>query len=163
MNNNLKRAIVGSALLFSMGMASAETIDLSDGKVHTQFVTHTAGLFTDTFNFSILSASNVGSSVSNVALSIYGMTLLDIDPTSWNLKLSDSLGKTLSIGSTFAGKTLNSGTYTFEVTGKTIGLLGGSYAYAAVAAPVPEPSTWAMMLGGFGLIGFMSYRRRQYF
>ncbi len=30
-------------------------------------------------------------------------------------------------------------------------------------AVVPEPSTWAMMLGGLGLFGFMSYRRRQYF
>lgn len=31
-----------------------------------------------------------------------------------------------------------------------------------LGAPVPEPSTWAMMLGGLGLIGFMSYRRREY-
>jgi hypothetical protein len=27
-------------------------------------------------------------------------------------------------------------------------------------APVPEPSTWAMMLIGFLGIGFMAYRRR---
>ena len=28
-----------------------------------------------------------------------------------------------------------------------------------VVAPIPEPSTWAMMLLGFGGIGFMAYRR----
>jgi PEP-CTERM motif-containing protein len=30
----------------------------------------------------------------------------------------------------------------------------------AVAGAVPEPSTWAMMLLGFGGIGFMAYRRK---
>lgn len=29
-----------------------------------------------------------------------------------------------------------------------------------VAAAVPEPTTWAMMLGGFGLMGFAARRRR---
>ncbi len=29
-----------------------------------------------------------------------------------------------------------------------------------VAAAVPEPATWAMMIGGFGMIGFAARRRR---
>lgn len=29
------------------------------------------------------------------------------------------------------------------------------------AAPVPEPSTYALMLGGLGMVGFMAYRRRK--
>lgn len=33
--------------------------------------------------------------------------------------------------------------------------------YTTVAAPVPEPSTYALMLGGLGLVGFMAYRRRK--
>ncbi len=32
---------------------------------------------------------------------------------------------------------------------------------APVSAPVPEPSTYAMMLAGIGAIGFMTRRRRQ--
>jgi hypothetical protein len=32
---------------------------------------------------------------------------------------------------------------------------------APVAGGVPEPSTWAMMILGFGGIGFMAYRRKQ--
>jgi hypothetical protein len=30
----------------------------------------------------------------------------------------------------------------------------------AIASPVPEPSTWAMMILGFAGIGFMAYRRK---
>ena len=31
----------------------------------------------------------------------------------------------------------------------------------AFAPPVPEPSTWAMMILGFFGLGFMAYRRKQ--
>jgi len=30
-----------------------------------------------------------------------------------------------------------------------------------IASPVPEPSTWAMMILGFAGVGFMAYRRKQ--
>jgi hypothetical protein len=40
-------------------------------------------------------------------------------------------------------------------TGVGLGSFG-----AVVIAPVPEPSTWAMMILGFFGIGFMAYRRR---
>jgi len=33
-------------------------------------------------------------------------------------------------------------------------------AFLALASPVPEPSTWAMMILGFGGVGYMAYRRR---
>ncbi|HWL46292.1 MAG TPA: choice-of-anchor A family protein [Sphingomonadaceae bacterium] len=45
------------------------------------------------------------------------------------------------------------------------GTLIGGHAFAGLApeqtAPVPEPATWAMMLGGFALIGVMLRRRRR--
>ena len=37
----------------------------------------------------------------------------------------------------------------------------GTYSIAAVAAPIPEPETYAMMLAGLGAIGFMAARRRR--
>jgi hypothetical protein len=37
---------------------------------------------------------------------------------------------------------------------------GGDYLLSAVMTPVPEPSTWAMMILGFCGLGFMAYRRR---
>jgi len=40
-------------------------------------------------------------------------------------------------------------------SGEIVGIYGTSF------APVPEPSTWAMMLFGFAGLGFAGYRRRQ--
>jgi hypothetical protein len=45
----------------------------------------------------------------------------------------------------------NSGDYTF----------GGTIDSIEVAPPVPEPSTWAMLLIGFAGIGFATYRRQR--
>ena len=56
---------------------------------------------------------------------------------------------------------LGSGTYTLTIQGTrgTTGSFGGNVAFTAAA--VPEPATWAMMLFGFGAVGFAMRRRRQ--
>jgi hypothetical protein len=46
------------------------------------------------------------------------------------------------------------------VLGTTTGTLGGSYGGALAAVAVPEAETYAMMLAGLGLVGFMVSRRR---
>jgi hypothetical protein len=33
--------------------------------------------------------------------------------------------------------------------------------WTAIEAPIPEPSTYAMLLGGLGLIGVVARRRRR--
>ncbi len=40
-----------------------------------------------------------------------------------------------------------------------VGITAGSPIVGPLAAAVPEPSTWAMMLMGFGAIGFAMRRR----
>jgi hypothetical protein len=69
----------------------------------------------------------------------------------------------------FTGLTLDSNTFggSFSFTGNTltffgddIGTGGTRTAVFTLAAAVPEPSTWAMMILGFAGIGFMAYRRR---
>jgi hypothetical protein len=46
------------------------------------------------------------------------------------------------------------------VTGFATGTAGGTYAFLASAAPIPEPETYAMMLAGLGVIGSIVRRRR---
>ncbi|MES2905105.1 MAG: PEPxxWA-CTERM sorting domain-containing protein [Pseudomonadota bacterium] len=46
-----------------------------------------------------------------------------------------------------------------DLTG--IGLAGLRHNVVSAIAPVPEPSTWATMLAGFGMIGFALRRRRR--
>jgi hypothetical protein len=36
-----------------------------------------------------------------------------------------------------------------------------SQSITAVAAPVPEPETYAMMMAGLGMMGFIARRRRK--
>ena len=56
--------------------------------------------------------------------------------------------------------TLDASTYTLTINGDNSGAgsLGGSITIRQAA--VPEPSTWAMMLLGFGAVGFAMRRRR---
>ena len=44
-------------------------------------------------------------------------------------------------------------------TGGSTGNVGATL--ESTVAPVPEPSTWAMMILGFAGIGFMTYRQRK--
>jgi hypothetical protein len=65
---------------------------------------------------------------------------------------------------TFArnGIMVGPGTFTLNIQGTPgtqNGSLSGNVAFTAAAA-VPEPGTWAMMLLGFGAIGFSMRRRR---
>jgi hypothetical protein len=55
--------------------------------------------------------------------------------------------------------TLGAGDYILEVRGDVTGTAGGSYAGVLNISPVPEPGEWALLLSGFGLIGFIAARR----
>lgn len=78
------------------------------------------------------------------------------------LLFSTAIGSTNYMANTFNANTLlnngdqilfavnNAGEYTYDSTGLR----------ATITAAVPEPSTWAMMLLGFGAIGFSMRRRK---
>ncbi len=51
---------------------------------------------------------------------------------------------------------------TYEQTAGGVSSTGGFFsAFSTVAVAVPEPSTWAMLLIGFGAIGYAGYRSAQ--
>jgi hypothetical protein len=55
--------------------------------------------------------------------------------------------------------TLYSGTYNLEIAG-TINANGGNYGGQVLAAPVPEPTGWALLMAGLGAMGALARRRK---
>jgi hypothetical protein len=167
MNLNLKHAIVCSALLLSIGTANASTTSIGDLTSYgmdgySALPSNGVGSFSDIYNFTVKSLSGVGAAVASLnhgsLWNTQGLSLTLRDSS--NVILATG---TLTNGSYSLSETLARGGYSFTVAGNGSGLFGGKYAINAIAAPVPEPATWAMMLAGIGLIGFMAYRRRDEF
>ena len=79
-------------------------------------------------------------------------------------------------GKDFNSVLLRPGSYSFSVTGTTTGTQGGMYKLNAAAMPdtstplsstpllstttIPEPPTLSLVLAGFGIFGFLTYRLR---
>lgn len=90
--------------------------------------------------------------------SISGSYLIVLENNSYFLSLSidDPLG--FVEGIPFSAITRGS----FHSDSATFGEpITGTITNATLTAPVPEPHTWAMLILGFAVIGFMGYRRRE--
>jgi hypothetical protein len=137
---------VGSASLVLNNVTSSTTTTLNGATLTNDF----GGLTGTIEGFTIFSptAASAGSEVfsgitlvngeiTDISAPFGGGGIFTSDPGPINLffGINNSLGFEL-------GGSLNEGTFT-------------------VAAAVPEPSTWAMMILGFCGLGFMAYRRKQ--
>lgn len=69
-----------------------------------------------------------------------------------------SIDRTFNFSTTFKG--ISAGTYDFSILGTVDGATVGTELDHIVVTGVPEPETYAMMLAGLGLLGFMARRRR---
>lgn len=126
------------------------------------------------FSFDLDSpASNPSTAVTNFTYTLGGNLLgLSLDSITFYssadfgmFKLTLSNGVNLNFfdaAQTDIGSTgvLSTGTWNVEVE-SYIGPFDTRVHGTGVVAAVPEPSTWAMMIFGFGAVGFMAYRRRR--
>lgn len=119
--------------------------------------------FLDHYTFNLSPAASVNSIVATFDLG----TTFDI--LGLNVNLYTSGGSLVQAGSALGSvailpvTTIGAGSYDLRVSGTITGTAGGTYAgtLSAAAAPIPEPETYALMLAGLGLMGFVARRRKQ--
>jgi hypothetical protein len=128
---------------------------------------NSGNVFGDNFTFSVGGTSNVNldaiiSSISgnaNTGLDITGLALYGRDN---NLISSGTMMKSGAIDVwTLSSGNLAAGDYYIKVSGNMVADAGASFGGAVSLAPVPEPETYGMMLGGLGVLGFLARRRRK--
>jgi hypothetical protein len=165
----LKFVPVIAAIAFGAVAAQATTTSLgtlgptitNSGGVATSF----GALINDQFTFSLTSASTVQSNVStflgNINPAFYGIYTAGADSIVGNADDVLVVGHGFSSVSTSHFDTLAAGSYHFQVFGLSNAALS-AYALSAtaVAQPVPEPETYALLGAGLGIIGFVARRRR---
>lgn len=186
MKKTTKQTLVALALAGAFSSAQAAQISLDGGDFpydlgnnptdeNNYAVYHDVGSFMDVFTFTLSGAPifdtissavslllpgiNGGSSsyeINNGTLSLFADT--DANGQGGADVLLGSVGYGDSNG-VLAVNNVEAGSYYWAVAGDAVGAEGGAYLYAANTAPIPEPETYAMMLAGLGMLGFMGKRR----
>ena len=144
--------------------ASAAVLNLSvPGTVYFGNSHLSPGNFSDNWTVNISADAVVDGGLLNIALvgnSLQG----DIDFSSVTLgsyafthTVSESAANGWLDVFTLSPTAFAAGSYLFNVSGHSAGY--GSYA-GVLNAAVPEPASWTMMLGGFGMLGSMMRRRK---
>lgn len=159
----IKQVIAATFFACAAGFANATVINvnslnpLPEDYLYSKTVSHTPGLFTDTFNFILddhlttdwLAIAPTVNSPLGIVLSISNFEV-DLFKQGDLLPLSNN-----AMTGTYG---LDAGTYYFQVTGTADGAMGGVYSLKITT--VPEPETLALTLLGIGLMGTV-LRRRQ--
>jgi hypothetical protein len=123
----------------------------------------TGKTFLDQFTFTVGGLSDFDAGLISVATK----KKFDLDITGFSLYSGNTLlaagmqgASGVMDGWSLSFANLANGAYTLAVEGKVLGTSGGSFGGNINISPVPEPSTWGMMLGGFGLLGLIARRRK---
>lgn len=148
---------------------SPQALDLVDLTAYfgDTFAADNAGnTFADQFTFTI--ASTIGHNLDAVVASSSRSGDVGLDITGLALYGADDVlitaGEEVQAGATdlwtLASDDLDAGDYYLQVSGELLSADGASFGGAVALAPVPEPGTYGMMLGGLGVLGFLAHRRR---
>lgn len=176
----LKQAALAAALAgMSFGAYAQQNlgeVDFSSPTLFNSIVAPTTTGFSDTFLFSVQEPNlGIGASVMDIPLTVSGFTFDTVlatmslvnagadgavgggDDTVLESVVLPSPGNSQDELHLTWGAPL-SGAHYLNVTGVTGGSDGGIYS-GAIAAAVPEPETYAMLLAGLGLMGAVVRRR----
>ena len=162
----MKLKSVALAVALLTGFAGAQAADLGVVPASPSFVSTSGlgGIFTapsvfgDLYSFEIAAASTL----TTKAFTTFS-PFSEIEYTILDSSYAIVAGGGAIFGSTLSTKSISlaAGHYFYDVEGikDTDGL--SKYRISASVTPVPEPETYALMLAGLGMVGFMASRRKQ--
>lgn len=121
--------------------------------------------FADRFTFAV--EGTIGANLDAVVTSISRSADVGLNITALALYGADDAliasGTSLQSGVfdlwTISSSNLAVGDYYLQVSGALVSDTSASFGGAIALAPVPEPGTYGMMLGGLGVLGFLARRR----
>lgn len=165
-NKKLAVSLAFLAAVVLGGNAMASTVNVAnpvDQGLYLSTTTTSIGSFSDTYNFTISSLSDLHASVTNHQLFYGSFKVLDIENLSMSIyDASNTLLSTSISGVSALNGNLSAGAYYAVVTGTSTGSAGGYYAIAMISAPPePVPIPTAAWLMGSGLIGLIAVARRR--
>lgn len=170
---NVKSLIAATAITAA---ASASAFAVTGGgnlgslPPSASFANTVSGQFMDVWTFNLGAPSVVAASLTNVEVffggsgfgGILGFTAsLNGNPLVGPTSTVTADGLTVRTQVLAGGTSLPAGVYQLTVAGT--GVSGGSASYGGniVAAPVPEPESYAMFLAGLGVMGAIAVRRNK--
>jgi len=95
----------------------------------------------------------------DVGLDVTGLALYGVD----DVLISDGTSVATGVYDlwTLSSNNLAAGDYYVQVSGDLVSDTAASFGGAIMLAPVPEPQTWGMLLGGLGVVGWLARRRQK--
>lgn len=174
LKTTLSALTLASAALLSQAASAADisnpptavTFDADGAAFFGQLFTgHNEGnTFTDKYTFSLAGLSNLSAdlfSYSGSAKNGLDITSLDLYTSAGTLVTHGSqLSTGLTDQWTLSSDGLSAQSYYLQVSGSVLSNAAGNYTASAALAPVPEPETYGMLLGGLALLGVMARRRK---
>ena len=165
---NFKSTILAAALLVASAVASANTaIVLNPTPTpHTYSGTFAGYATTNTFDLDLTHFANTSNFVGQVSANFtggagYDVTGVSLDGHNFVPLLNVNFGNSGVDYWQLLMPVLSNTVHHITVTGtplvNTQGFVGS---LSLSATPVPEPETYAMMIAGLGLVGFMARRRK---